>query len=288
MKRFPLEQETMPEFNYHLLRNALSEFNKNLVQLDLDEYRQVYDRARKSFELESLVLSSDEAKGVIIPERMIDESVALVVSRYANYDEYLHDLTVNGLDERVLCSALNRELIFDAVLQRVALDCVEVSDTEVNLFYEMHRVRFEASERRIARHILITVNPAYPENIYAEALRRMEWIRSKLEGLAHRFHGLAVHYSECPTAVEGGKLGEVKRGQLYAALDEMLFSMMEGEISPIVESELGLHILLCEKIRHEKSLSPSQLEPGIRQLLRGRRKRNRQREWIAALRRPSD
>ncbi len=70
--------EENPEFNYHLLRTALDGFSKNLGQLDPTEYKQVYRKASKSFDLESLVLASPEAKGVIIPEQQLDQSVAEV------------------------------------------------------------------------------------------------------------------------------------------------------------------------------------------------------------------
>jgi peptidyl-prolyl cis-trans isomerase C len=279
------EREESPEFNYHLLRNALQDFNRNPLQLDTDEYRQAYAKALQSFELESLVLASDEARGVVIPEQMLEASVVRVVSLYANTDEYLDDLENNGLNETGLRSALHRELLFDAVMQRIAFRIADVSDTEVKLFYEMHRARFEAPEQRIARHILITVNPNFPENIRTESLLRMQRIQAELKGRVNRFHDFAVRYSECPSAMEGGRLGELRRGQLYAELDALLFSMQAGEISQIVESELGFHILMCEQIKLGKRLSPSKAAPGIRRLLENRRRRNFQREWLATLRR---
>jgi peptidyl-prolyl cis-trans isomerase C len=280
-------REERPEFNYHLLRNALQDFNRNPAQLDADEYHRVYAKALKSFELESLVIASDEAGGVVIPGQLLEASVERVVSRYANIGEYLDDLENNGLNEIGLRCALHRELLFDAVMQRITFGIPDVSDIDVKLFYEMHRARFEAPEQRIARHILITVNPDFPENIRTESLLRIQRIRTELKGRVNRFHDFAVRYSECPSAMDGGRLGEVRCGQLYAELDALLFSMQAGEISQIVESELGFHILLCEQIKPGKRLSPSKAAPGIRRLLEGRRRRNCQRRWLASLRRNS-
>ena len=274
---------TGPEFHYHLLRNALQVFNRNPHQLDADEYGKIYEKTERSFALESLVLASDEAKRVVIPERILDESVALVVARYPNPGEYLLDLSRNGLDEQVLRSALRRELIFDATMQRVAFGCAEVSDIDVGLFYELHRTRFAAPETRIARHIMITVNPDYPENRRGKAFGRMTQIESKLKARIDRFHEFAMRYSECPTAMQGGRLGAVTRGQLYDALDAVLFSMAAAQISPVVESELGFHILLCEKIKPGKQIPLSDAAPGIRRLLWERRRRRRQQDWIASL-----
>ncbi|AKH21722.1 nitrogen fixation protein NifM [Sedimenticola thiotaurini] len=272
-----------PAFNYHLLRSALSLFSKNLAELDRAEYRQVRDQALKSFELETRVLATDEARDLVIPEKLLDASLQRLSSRYADRDEFLQDLKINSLDEAGLRVALHRELLFDAVLQRVAADCPPVSDVDIGLFYEMHRDRFETPELRVARHILITVNPDFPDNTRTAAKARMEQVVEKLAGRVNRFADFAKRFSECPTAMEGGALGDVKPGQLYAELDALLFSMQAGEISPIVESEMGFHILLCERIKPGKRMSLTKATPRIRSLLQERQQRNRQKAWLETL-----
>lgn len=275
--------EANPEFNYHLLRTAIDGFSKNLGQLDPIEYTQVYHKASKSFDLESLVLASPEAKGVIISEQQLDQSVAEVASRYASEEEFSKDLSTNGLDEGSLRHALYRELMFDSVMQKVAAKRADVSDLDARLFYEMHHDRFEAPEQRVARHILITINPDYPENTHAAAFARMELVVEKLAGRTNRFGEFARRYSECPTAMEGGKLGDVTPGQLYAELDAVLFAMPQNQISPIVESEMGFHLLYCEKIKPGKRVAFSKAAPRIQGILQDRQRRNCQKAWLAGL-----
>ncbi|MEW7993507.1 MAG: nitrogen fixation protein NifM [gamma proteobacterium symbiont of Clathrolucina costata] len=282
------QSKASPEFNYHLLRNALERFGRNLGQLEPEEFQQVYTTASKSFELESLVLASPEAKGVIISEQQLDLSVEEVASRYANRDEYLQDLEANDLDEESLRQALYRELMFDSVLQMVAANSPDVSDIDVNLFYAMHQERFELPEQRQGRHILITVNPSFPENTAETVRERMAQILEKLAGRTNRFPEFAKRYSECPTAMEGGKLGEVKRGQLYPELDAMLFSMQENEISPVIASEMGYHILLCEMIQPAKRVPISKVKTKIREILEQRQSRNCQKAWLASLQKVSN
>ncbi|WP_428605912.1 nitrogen fixation protein NifM [Sedimenticola sp.] len=272
-----------PGFGYHLLRQALRLFGKNLAQLQPAEYRQVQEQATRSFELESRVLAADEAEGVMIPVQQLDASLNQLVSRYESREAFLQDLAVNGLDEAGLRLALQRELLFDAVMQRVTADCPGVSDIDVGLFYEMHRERFEAPETRVARHILITVNPEYAENTRHAAYARVEQLVEKLAGRVNRFADFAKRYSECPTAMQGGALGDVKPGQLYAELDAMLFSLPAGEISPIVESEMGFHLLLCDKIKPGKRIPLSRAAGKIRVLLQQRHQRNCQQAWLDSL-----
>jgi len=272
-----------PGFGYHLLRHALRLFGKNLAQLKPAEYQQVRDQANRSFEMESRALATAEAEGVLIPSEWLDASLQQLAARYASREAFLRDLTVNGLDEAGLRLALQRERLFDAILQRVSADCPGVSDIDVELFYEMHRERFEASEMRVARHILITVNAEYAENTRCAASARLEQIVDRLAGRVTRFPDFARRYSECPTAMQGGALGDVKPGQLYAELDAMLFSLQAGEISPIVESEMGFHLLLCEKIKPGKRIPLSRAAARIRALLQQRHQRNCQKAWLDAL-----
>jgi peptidyl-prolyl cis-trans isomerase C len=272
------------EFNYHMLRNALAGFSKNLSQLDATEYKQVYRKASKTFDLESLVLGSPEAQGLIVSGQQLDRSVAEVASRYTSEAEFIRDLEENGLDETGLRQALYRELLFDSVMQKVAAKGAEVSDLDARLFYEMHHERFTSPEIRTARHILITVNPTFPENTRPAALKRIEEIAEKLDGRVNRFSEFAKRHSECPTAMEGGSLGEVKRGQLYSELDTMLFGMRENQISPVVESEMGFHLLYCEKIKPGRRTAYAKVAPRIREVLQERQRKNCQKAWLATLR----
>jgi peptidyl-prolyl cis-trans isomerase C len=278
------QQQHSPEFSYHLLRNALNDYGKNLEQLEPDEYGRVYQKATKSYELESLVIAAPETEDIVIPDEQLSWSVANIAARYDSREDYLHDLKANGLDETSLRHSLYRELMFDAVMQLVASGSPAVSDTQVQHYYETHPEGHVQPELRSARHILITVNPEFPENTKDAALARMEKVAEKLVGNADGFAELAKGHSECPTAMEAGKLGELKQGQLYPELDAVLFSMQEGEVSQIIESEMGFHILLCEKIRPGKHISFAEAESKIRSTLEERSRRSCQKEWLAGLR----
>lgn len=275
--------ERAPEFSYHLLRHALNDFAKNLSQLDPHEYSQVKRKASKSHQLESLVLAAEQAQGLVISSQQLDASMATVAARYGDRQTFLSDLETNGLDEEGLRKALHRELIFDAVMQRVAASSAEVNELDIHLFYEMHHERFQTPETRVASHLLITINADFPENSREAAYGRMGQVAEKLAGRGHRFEAFAKRYSECPTAMQGGKLGEVPRGQLYAALDAVLFKLAEGEISDIVESELGFHMLYCEKINAARKIPLAKAAPRIRQVLQERQRRNCQKAWLAGL-----
>jgi len=284
------EAPSLPaEFRYHLLRAAGERFQLGTCALDAAQRAEATRLAQRTFELEDLVLGSPQARAVVIPIDQVEAAVGELRSRYTDADDFVSDLERNALDLDTLRSALRRELTFDAVLRRVGDHRLSVDAVDEQLFYELHHERFTVPERRGARHILITVNDAYAENGREAVRARMDRLVADLDhfsaGRQERFAVLAREQSECPTALQDGRLGEVRRGQLYPALDVVLFSLAAGGISGPVESELGFHLLLCEHILPAHALQFTEAQPQIRRILEERQRRRSQTAWIAELRR---
>jgi peptidyl-prolyl cis-trans isomerase C len=269
------------EYRYHLLRAASERFQAAPGALDAERLSQAERQAQQTFALESLVLSSPEARDTLIPESRLDEAVLAIRQRYPDEDSFLADLIANGLDAATLRQSLRRELVFDAVMARVGACAEPISDVDERLFHELHRERFIAPERRTARHILVTVNDDFADNRRAAALARIEAIAAQLKGQAQRFGALARQCSECPTATQDGSLGDVPRGQLYPQLDAALFALAEGEISGVLESELGFHLLLCERIEPGAEIGFEQARAKIHAVIAARRRLDRQKAWLA-------
>jgi peptidyl-prolyl cis-trans isomerase C len=270
-------------YAYHLLRNSVEKYQKPYHELNQEQNQDVTRRADKSYALESLVLSSDEARDVIIPEEDINRAVSEIATRYENNQDFIDDMERNNLDEDVLRQALYRELIFNTVMEKVASYSVTTSDIDIRLFYEFQRDKFSSPETRKASHILITINPEYKENTREAAYARITKISDKVKRNPGRFSAEAKKYSECPTALEGGALGVLKAGSLYPELDGALFSLEQGEVSDIIESELGFHIIYCQKIYKAKVLPLSKVYDRIRTLLDNKKRRACQKAWIKQL-----
>ena len=109
---------------------------------------------------------------------------------------------------------------------------------------------------------------------------RIDQKAEKLKKNPARFETMVKKYSECPTAMEGGKLGELVEGTLYPELDAELFTMQEGEISDVIETEMGFHILLCEKINKSVTVPLSRARTRIKQILQERQRNACQRAWL--------
>lgn len=268
---------------YQEFKAARALYGKAPGLLAAGERERVRQMAARQYAIEARVLAAPEAQGVCVPEVSLDAARREVRSRYGQESEYLADLAANGLDDAELAQALARDLAVEAVLERVSAGAEPVGDTDVEIFYHLHRERFALPERRTARQILITINNQFAENARPAALARMREIRARAVREPGRFADLALQHSECPTALQGGLLGEFVRGQMFPELEAALFALTAGGVSEIVESHLGFHLLLCETIVPAGAASFEQVAGRIREILQGQRAQALQRVWIKGL-----
>jgi nitrogen fixation protein NifM len=154
---------------------------------------------------------------------------------------------------------------------------------DIELYYHYHPDQFRRPETRQVRHILITVNETIADNTRIAAQQRISSIAARLAKEPQRFEEQALKHSECPTALQGGALGDLPRGKLFPALDDALVEMKAGEVSGVLETELGFHVLRCDAITGADVLNLEQASPHIRKLLELKRKRVCQQAWLKQL-----
>lgn len=266
--------------NYLRLRSALIGFQRTPAELNDDERRTVEQQAVQAYAIEERVLAMPEARDVHVPASVVAQVVQGIVERYPDRAEFEADLERNGLDVDTLRRAVERELRVEAVIEHALADRCEVSDDEVAIYYLQHKERFTRPEVRTLRHILITVNDAYPDNSPERARERIEAVKQELADDSSRFEQLARGHSECPSAMEGGRIGKVKRGMLHPELDNVAFAMDCGAISDVVESELGFHLLWCAAVNAGSEVSLDEVSDKIREVLGERKRKVYLREWL--------
>ena len=276
-------KQPAPLETYTLLKTALSLFKKSPADLAEDELKRAKLQALNEFNIENRVLNAPEAAAVFITEQELQLAFQEIRDRYDDEDAFFSDLKKNQLNKASLQVALQRECRVNTVLELIATRAPEISDVDCAIYYHLHAEQFNLPERREVCHIFISINPDYPENTYEMALMRAEEIAEKLHKKPHKFAELALRHSECPTALQGGVLGTVARGKLYPELDPVLFRLKPGQVSEVVKSEIGFHVLLCKSIQKAETLSLIKATPKIRQLMQKRAKRIYQRAWLASL-----
>jgi nitrogen fixation protein NifM len=268
---------------YLALKAAQKLYSKATAALQPDEFERVQSMAQQQHKLEARVLAAPEARGVMVPPSTLEAAMQEIRGRYPSEEEFAGDLVKNGLDEAAFAIALEREMKVEAVLEKVGTQAAKIGDMDVELYYQYHPEQFRRPETRLVRHILITVTETIADNTRAAAHERILAVAARLAKEPQRFEEQALKHSECPTALDGGKLGDLPRGKLFPELDKALFEMKAGEVSGVVETELGFHILRCDAITGAGVLGYDQAKPHIRKLMEQKRKRVCQQAWVKKL-----
>ncbi len=141
---------------------------------------------------------------------------------------------------------------------------VKVDDAEVKKFYDENAAKFQGDEQRRASHILIGFGVSATSAQKASAKAKAEEILATLKKSPKRFEELAIKESQDPgSAVKGGDLGSFARGAMVKPFEDSAFDMKVNQISNLVESEFGYHIIKVTEITGQ-STDFSTLKPQIK------------------------
>ena len=143
------------------------------------------------------------------------------------------------------------------------------SDAEIKKYYDDHLTEFSTPELRKAAHILITVDAKSSDADKQAAKDKAEKILQEVKQGATQFAQLAQKYSQDPgSAVNGGDLGLFGRGMMVKPFDEAVFKLLVGEVSGLVQSDFGFHIIKLLAIKGGKAQSLSEVKSSIAQKLK--------------------
>ncbi len=136
------------------------------------------------------------------------------------------------------------------VLSQAALEeKIQVSDDQVRQFYEGNAARFQEPERRTASHILIKIDAGADDKARAAAKAKAESILAEVKKAPATFADLARKHSQDPGSGErGGDLGSFTRDMMVKPFSDATFALNKGEISGLVESQFGYHIIRLDGI----------------------------------------
>jgi peptidyl-prolyl cis-trans isomerase D len=145
-----------------------------------------------------------------------------------------------------------------------------ITDEEMESFYRQNFNRYSIPEQRSARHILIKTTDGESEEALSEKLKRAEQVL-ELANSGEDFAELAKQYSEGPTGPKGGDLGSFSQGRMVKPFDDAIFTLSEGEISGIVETQFGFHIIKAEKIEPAHTRTLEEVKDEIASQIQGQK-----------------
>jgi peptidyl-prolyl cis-trans isomerase C len=189
-----------------------------------------------------LLYQESKKEGFKVPEAKVTEQFDTLKKRFPSEEELKKVLKERDLTEADIKSQIERGLAIQELVDSKFEGKVKISDKETKAYYDSHQEMFKQPEQVRASHILIKAGSGEDEAKKAEAHKKIEEIQKKLKN-GEDFSELAKKYSEGPSKDKGGDLGYFGRGQMVKPFEDAAFGLKEGEVSGIVESPFGYHLI---------------------------------------------
>ena len=183
-------------------------------------------------------------------EREVQELV-FPVSDFVSQVKVTDDMVKAYYDKNATLFAVpERAKVEYVVLDAAAVESqVTVSDSEVTDFYNKNQKRFGSPERRTASHILVNAPKSASAADKAAAKQKAEAILAEVRANPANFAAIAKAKSQDPGSAElGGDLGVVEKGAFVPSVEDAIAKLKQGEISGLVESEFGYHIITVTSV----------------------------------------
>ncbi|QQY79495.1 foldase protein PrsA [Keratinibaculum paraultunense] len=180
--------------------------------------------------IEKLILKEIKDMNITVTEEEVEKHLEDFINSLGGKEKYEEFLKKNGFSQKFVEDNIRKELLYEKHRENF-MNQIELSEKELKDYYEKNK---DSLIKVRVSHILV---PTEEEG--KKVLERL----SKGED----FHSLAATESiDSNSAVKGGDLGYFTKGSMAKEFEEVAFSLEVGEISDLVKTELGYHIILLE------------------------------------------
>jgi peptidyl-prolyl cis-trans isomerase C len=211
-----------------------------------------------------LLYQESQKKGIKVDEAELNEKFQ---ERFPNGAELKSLLSTMNLTEADLKSQFRLGMMIGKLIDQEFIQKVTVSDKETKQFYDNNPQFFKQPEQVRASHILIKVDSKADKTQKAEARKQLEEIQQKVKE-GEDFAAFAKDSSQCPSSAKGGDLGYFGRGQMAKPFEEAAFALKPGEVSDIVETRFGYHLIKVMDKKPEAKIAYNDTEKRIEQRLK--------------------
>jgi peptidyl-prolyl cis-trans isomerase SurA len=186
-------------------------------------------------------------------DQALENQLSKIKSQFPSEEAFQNELKAEGLTEaelrRTYRGQIQDQLLRDRLISS-RLSRVNISSREVKQFYEQYKDSLpEQPESAKLSQIFFEIEPSQETVDSLKSLTRMILEKARA---GEDFSELAKKYSEDPSAKEGGDLGFLKRGEILPEFEVKAFSLNPGEISDVVQTPLGFHIIKLDEKKDEQ------------------------------------
>ena len=232
---------------------------------------------------ERLQIQEGKKYGFIVDEYAIDAAVEDIKKKNNLADGQLQEMLKR--EGRTLESYKNHirdQILVSKITQFEIGNRVKVSEKSIIKYYKKNQKEFWEEGKVRTRHILFISERGSSENRRRAKLRQAKKVLSEIRK-GSEFSKLAIKYSEDVSASSGGDVGFVKRGKMVREFEEAVFSLKPGQISDIVETEYGYHIIKVDEVLPGKTLTLKDVKNRIHKILSMQKQKQVYDDWINEL-----
>ncbi len=247
-----------------IIRKMQDRVLKDVTVTD-EEVRDTFSRENRQISLEYLTIDTDGFKDSV--EVKEDEVKDFFLK---NRSSFLIPTRIKAIYGRIRLDDIK--------------DKIDIKEEDIKNYYEKNIIDFQTPKMIHARHILI--RPEGGEDGRDRARKKIEEILERLKK-GEDFAELAKNHSQDPgSAPKGGDLGWFPRGVMVRPFEDTAFSLKKGEISGVVETDFGFHIIKVEDIKEAGLIPYNEAKERIKKTLTEERIKRRARQRLAKLRTP--
>ena len=221
----------------------------------------------------------DQAARLDIPvtEKDIDAEVARVVQQVGGEENYKKALAAQGISEADFRKELEKGARVNMLVNQACAHVADPTEDEVTAFYVAHKQEYVEPHQVLCQHILV-------KGSNDAALDKIKEIRERIVNDKADFAEEAKKHSDCPSGAQGGSLGWFGRGMMVPEFDKAAFEMKKGEVSGVVTTEFGYHIIYKADERGGGQQTIVDVHDQIKDLLRHEARGKAMDAYVAELR----
>lgn len=219
------------------------------------------------------------SKNIKTNESEIDEVVTNLAATYGSKKELEDAIIRLGFTRVTFREAIRK----DETLKKLYIKEIQknISESELREYYDKNMFKFKEPEKIRVSLIHVRNNPEDPEG-RSKAKKRVDDAMEELKEGA-LFADVAAKYSTAMSRINGGDMGFLHRGRLEQAVEDKAFSMQVGEISEIIEQDIGYFIVKVEEKALSNQLTFEQIKSGLEKDLKTKEEDKKKAELLERL-----
>jgi len=283
---------------------VLSRFKSGNNQIPAQLEARIKDSTLKRMIEDQMIRDKAKSLAVTITPEELEQKLTEYKTRFSTPQDFQDFLARSKSTEAQIKQSIEMQILRDRVFDKLA-PVAEVADTEIEAYYNEHRDNFKDPERVHVRHILAKVDmPAIdankPESKEEKATREKQIAENKKKAkekiekaqkrLAKKeaFDAVAKDMSDdLSTKDNGGDLGFVMRGRgraMQKAFEEAAFKLKPTQVSTVVETESGFHLIKVEEKQEEHQRTLEEVKANIKSSLMAKKRSESRRDLMKKMR----